>query len=106
MLSIGALAEDHEFVNKKLIAETALSVALRAKDVVKTCRNVDAGGREVWMPTQNCKLVGASIAVGIPLQLAGQYFAHKKEHHRIERIAGYSWLGNLAGLLYTRSQGR
>jgi hypothetical protein len=105
-LAISTGAEDHDFVNKKLLAETAISVALRAKDAAKTCRNVGAGGREYWIPSQDCKVLAGSILLGVPLQLAGQYFAHKNEHHRLERIAGYSWLGNLAGVLVTRGNGR
>jgi hypothetical protein len=105
LAAVSACAQDH-FLTKEVIFTTAASIAARTKDAVKTCHNVNNGGREYWIPTQNCKVLATSISLGIPLQLAGQYFAYRHGLKKTERIFGYSWFGNVAGVVTMRLNGR
>jgi hypothetical protein len=106
LMLVGAAQAQDRFFTKEVLFTTAASIAARSKDAVKTCHNVNNGGREYWIPTQNCKVLATSISLGIPIQLAGQYFAYKHGFRKTERVMGYSWLGNVAGIVTMRINGR
>lgn len=86
MLSIVAVTQEHRFFDRTNISAIAITSSLRVADGIATCKNLQSGGREHWLPTQSCVGVSAWLAAGEGTQITLQWILHRRGHHKLERI--------------------
>jgi hypothetical protein len=92
LFSASLLAQDlpeapHKFWDSRQKITFALTSGIRAADIAVTCRAISNRGSEHWLPVKSCGGVAAWIAAGQFGQVSFQYWLHKTNHHRLERIA-------------------
>jgi hypothetical protein len=92
----------HPFWDKQNKIAFAVTAGIRTADIAQTCYGLAHGARELALPTQSCAGVASFIALGQGEQLFGQWIAHRKGWHRLERIIPYvSAAPNAFGIAYS-----
>lgn len=103
--SAKAQSVNPRFLDGPRIASTALNFSLRTFDTVETCRNLDRGGKEYFLPTQRCSGV-ASISAAYTIGAFALERVLYKHHPRLARIPQIvSTAGAVSGIAFSAKHG-
>jgi hypothetical protein len=93
------------FFDKPRVTSTALNFSLRTFDTVESCRNLDRGGKEYFLPTQHCSgvaIISAGFTVGA-FALERVLYKHHPRLARIPQIVSAS--GAASGVAFSAKHG-
>ena len=75
----------HRFFDRNNLIGFSAMFGVSALDHRSTCRDLRAGGRERWLPTQSCATIGFVLYSGSSGAVGLSYWLHRRGHHRLER---------------------
>jgi hypothetical protein len=80
--------------------------SLASFDMAQSCHNIRTGGREDFLPTQNCAAIVGFIAAGEAGALGLSVLLHKTGHHKLERIPMLFMIqADTRGIVYSHLHG-
>jgi hypothetical protein len=86
--------------------EAVSMFSLASFDMAQSCHNVRSGGREDFLPTQNCAAIVGMVAAGEVGAIGVSMLLHKTGHHKLERIPMLLMIqADTRGIIYSRNHG-